>query len=103
MLLKSGQQQSRASETASESMNEINDAIIRIAEAAESLNALGITASSAALQLTASIEEVTQNALQVGTFAKDTQMSMEQMVSGMSEMDLAGNKLLAATHEAEVS
>jgi ABC-type transport system substrate-binding protein/methyl-accepting chemotaxis protein len=103
MLLKSGQQQSHISETASESMNEINHAIIRIAEAAESLNSLGMTASSAALQLTASIEEVTQNALQVGIFAKDTQMSMEQMVEGMSEMDSAGNKLIDATHEAEIS
>jgi len=102
-LLKSGQHQSQAAETASESMNEINDAIIRIAEAAESLNALGITASSAALQLTASIGEVTRNALQVGTFAKDTQMSMEHMVDGMSEMGAAGNKLIGATHDAELS
>jgi ABC-type transport system substrate-binding protein/methyl-accepting chemotaxis protein len=102
-LLKSGQHQSQAAETASESMNEINNAIIRIAEAAESLNALGITASSAALQLTASIEEVTQSALQVGAFAKDTQLSMENMVDGMTEMGSAGNKLITASRDADLS
>ena len=102
-LLKSGQHQSSASETASEAMSEINAAIIRIAEAAESLNALGITASSAALQLTASIEEVTRNFVQVGTYAKDTQMSMKNMVHGMQEMEDAGNKLIAASRDADVS
>ncbi|MCI0602541.1 ABC transporter substrate-binding protein [bacterium] len=102
-LLKSGQHQSQAAETASEAMSDINHAIIRIAEAAESLNALGITASSAALQLTASIEEVTRNALQVGTYSKDTQLSMQSMVHGMQEMDQASNKLISASHDAELS
>ncbi len=102
-LLKSGQHQSKAAETASDAMNEINDAIIRIADAAESLNALGITASSAALELTASIEEVTRNALQVGVFAKDTQISMKNMVHGMKEMDEAGNKLTSASRDADLS
>ena len=102
-LLKSGQHQSQAAETASEAMSDINHAIMRIAEAAESLNALGITASSAALQLTASIEEVTRNALQVGAYSKDTQMRMQSMVHGMQEMDQAGNKLVSASHDAELS
>jgi ABC-type transport system substrate-binding protein/methyl-accepting chemotaxis protein len=102
-LLKSGQHQSQAAEDASEAMSEMNDAIIRIAEAAESLNTLGITASSAALQLTTSIEEVTRNAQQVGAFAKDTQMSMQSMVHGMKEMDDAGNKMVSASRDAEVS
>jgi len=102
-LLKSGQQQSLAAETASQAMSEINHAIIRIAEAAESLNALGITASSAALQLTASIEEVTRNALQVGSFAKDTQSSMENMVHGIREMDEAGGKLIRASKDMDFS
>lgn len=103
VLLKSGQHQSQAAETASQAMSEINDAILRIAEAAESLNTLGITASSAALELTASIEEVTRNALQVGLFAKDTQMSMQSMVRGMKEMDEAGNKLISASKDVDHS
>ena len=102
-LLKSGQHQSHAAETASEAMSEINDAIIRIAQAAESLNALGITASSAALELTASIEEVSRNALQVNVYAKDTQMSMQNMVHGMKEMGGAGDKLVSASHDADLT
>ena len=102
-LLKSGQHQSHAAETASEAMSEINDAIIRIAQAAESLNSLGITASTAATELTGSIEEVTRNALQVGVFAKDTQMSMQSMVHGMKEMDEAGDKLVSASRDADLT
>jgi ABC-type transport system substrate-binding protein len=102
-LLQSGQNQSQASERTSLAISEINAAIKRIASAAQSLNELGITASSAALELTASIEEVTRNALQVGVFAKDTRASMESMVQGMKVMEEASEKLMAASGDTDAS
>lgn len=102
-LVKTGQNQSESSTVAAEAMAEINSAIIRIADAAESLNALGLTASSAAMQLTTSIEEVTRNTQEVGTFARDTQVSMEGMVRGMKEMEEASKMLTSASLDTDVA
>ncbi|PWT89913.1 MAG: hypothetical protein C5B54_08140 [Acidobacteria bacterium] len=103
VLLKSGQGQSQASENASRAMADINVAIKRLAQGAIELNELGITVSSATLQLTASIEEVTRNALQVGEFAKDTQVSMEKMVHGTREIEEASRMLHRASEEADTA
>ncbi|HSP07084.1 MAG TPA: methyl-accepting chemotaxis protein, partial [Acidobacteriota bacterium] len=102
-LLKLEQTQSDAAEKAMRAMQDINVAITRIARGVESLNQLGLTASSAALELTASIEEVTRNAQQVGDFAKDTQSSMGIMVKGFREISSAGEMLAQAATDTDES
>ena len=102
-LLKLELTQSEAAEKSMRAMQEINVAITRIARGVESLNQLGLTASSASLELTASIEEVTGNAFQVGEFAKDTQAAMGRMVKGFREVANAGEMLGQAVVDTDSS
>ena len=102
-LLKLEHTQSEAAEKAMRAMSDINAEIARIAGGVDTLRQLGLNASSASYELTASIEESTRNAFQVGEFAKDTQAAMARMVKGFRDMGLAGEMLEQATQETDRS
>lgn len=98
-LLKSGQNQSQSAEKVARAIAEISSAISRTAHEAESMNELGLTASSASLELTASIEEVLRNSQQVTQFARDAQASMEGMVKGMGAIQADSDMLVQSSIE----
>lgn len=96
-LLKSGQNQSQSAEKVARAIAEMSSAIARTAHEAESMNELGLAASSASLELTASIEEVLRNSQQVTEFARDAQASMEGMVKGMSAIQKDSEMLVQSS------
>lgn len=102
-LLKSGESQSQSAEKVARAIQDMSSAIVRTAQEAESMNELGLTASSASLELTASIEEVLRNSQQVTQFARDAQHSMEAMVKGMNAIQSDSEMLIQASMDMDNS